>query len=102
MKFTIDMLDGTAIPKRGDLVHTNVGKPKERTWFVLTVRRLKPTKGVPRAKCWLEGWRKIEPEMRLRLYRSAERNGGQRRIPTVRYPAKERMTFEQHMRRELG
>jgi hypothetical protein len=92
MRFTIDMLDGSAVPKRGDLVYTNVGKPKERMWFVLRVHALKPTKGVPRAKCWLERWWEIEPETRLRLFRSAERSGGQRAIPTVRYPAKKRKT----------
>ena len=99
MKFTIDMLDGSPIPKRGDLVCTNVGKKTERTWFVLRVKELKPTKGVPRAKCWLERWWEIEVPTRIRLWSSAERSGGQRYIPTVRYPNKKKLTFEQHMGR---
>jgi hypothetical protein len=97
MRFTIDMLDGSEIPKRGDLVQTNVGNRRERTWFVLAVHRLKPTKGVPRARCWLERWWAIDPDLRMRLYQSAERAGGQRCIETKRYPAKKKRTFEQLM-----
>lgn len=97
---TIDMLDGTTIPKRGDLVQTNVGDVRERTWFVLRTRRLVPRKkGVPRAKLWIERWWELEPAFRLRLYRSAIRNGGQRVIHFKRYPSKrkKRLSFEDYM-----
>lgn len=99
MQFTLDMTDGHPIPKRGDIVQTNVGDTRERTWFVLHSHPLRPTKGVPRCRLWLERWWEIEPELRLRLYRSAERNRGQRYIHTRRYPAKNRKTFEQHTQR---
>jgi hypothetical protein len=96
-KMTIDMLDGSRIPKRGDLLETNVGDRRQRTWFVLQVHPLKPTKGVPRCKVWMERWWELEPELRVKLYQSAERNGGQQVIGIKRYPAKKKPTFEQHM-----
>ena len=97
-QITIDMLDGSEIPKRGDLVQTNVGNRRERTWFVLSAHCLRPVKGVPRAKLWIERWWELEPEFRMRLYRSAERNGGQRVIRFKRYAAKKkRMSFETYM-----
>ena len=97
---TIDMLDGSEPPKRGDLVQTNVGSNRERTWFVLKVRRLKDRIGVPRCKVWMERWWDVEPELRMRLYQSAERHGGQRVIHFKRYPAKKKArSFEQYMAR---
>lgn len=98
---TLDMLDGSTTPKRGDLVRTNIGDARERTWIVLHVHPLKPTKGVPRCRFWAERWWEIEPELRMRLYHSAERNGGQRCIDVKRHPPKRRTTFEEGMRRGL-
>ena len=100
MKITMDMLDKSRIPKRGDLLHTNQGDRRERTWFVLHVHKLKPTIGVPRCRLWAERWWALEPEMRMSLFRSAERAGGQRVITCKRYPAKKRKTFEQYMNRK--
>lgn len=84
-KLTIDMLDGSHIPKRGDLLQSVVADQRSRTWFVLAVHTLKPTKGVPRARLWVERWWYVDPELRNRLFRSAERNGGQRVINFQRY-----------------
>lgn len=94
-------------PKRGDLFQSNIGKPKERTWIVLSVHIL-PTRwcdemGITtqRTKVWAERWWEIEPEMRVRLFQSAERNGGQVLFPFVRFPAKKKKkpNFEEYMRR---
>lgn len=98
-QITIAMLSGSPVPKRGDLVQTNVGKQRERTWFVLSCRQLKPIKGVPRAKAWIERWWELEPQFRMRLYQSAERNGGQNVVRFYRYPAKKRrLSFDAYMR----
>ena len=99
MKYTLDITNGDAVPKRGDLVQTNVGNRRERTWFVLHSHRLKPTKGLPRCRLWLERWFDIEPETRIRLFQSAERNGGQRYILTYRYPASPRRSTK-HIRKQ--
>jgi hypothetical protein len=84
----MDMLDGSDIPKRGDLLHSNVGNRRERTWIVLRVRTLRRTKSVPRCQIWAERWWQMEVALRVRLYRSAERNGGQRVIYFARYKSK--------------
>ena len=96
-KVAIDMLDGEPLPKRGDLIQTNVGDRRERTWFVLRVKATKPTKGVPRGSMWIERWWSLEPELRMKLFLSAERHGGQRVVNFRRYPAKKPRTFEQLM-----
>lgn len=96
--FTIDMLSGESVPKRGDLLQTNMGDRRERTWMILRVRELKPSRGVPRAKLWAARWWELEPEMRMALYRSAERAGGQRVVYFKRYPQKKRKSFEELMR----
>ena len=98
-RLTIDMLSGQPIPKRGDLIQSAVGTGRERTWFVIQSHALKPTKGVPRAKLWVERWWTLEPDFRVRLWNSAERNGGQRVIEFKRYPAKKTKTFEQYLSR---
>jgi hypothetical protein len=96
---TVDMLDGAVTLKRGDLIQTNVGGARERTWIVLTSRALRTRNGVPRCKVWVERWWEMEPELRMSLYRSAERNGGQKVIQFKRYPAKKKArTFEEYMR----
>jgi hypothetical protein len=93
------MLDRTDIPKRGDLLHTNGGSRRERTCLILKVLPLKPTAGVPRCRVWAERWWEIDYDLRLRLFLSAERNGGQRVIHFKRYNPKKKI-FEQHMRRK--
>ena len=100
MHLTLDMLDGSPIPKRGDLLQSNPGNKRERTWFVLSVHTLKPIKGVPRCCIWAERWWEVEPNLRVMLFRSAERRDGQQVIQFKRYPAKRKrsMNFEQYMR----
>lgn len=98
-RLTIDMLNGQPTPKRGDLVQSAVGTGRESTWFVIQAHSLKPTKGVPRCRMWVERWWNIEPELRIKLFLSAERNGGQRVIEFKRYPAKKKKTFEQYLSR---
>lgn len=102
-QLTIDMWGDPSLPKRGDLLQTNMGDRRERTWFILKVRRVKERLGVPRCKVWVERWWDIEPELRVRLYHSAERHGGQRVIHFTRYPAKKRdRSFEAYMRSTSG
>ena len=102
MKLTIDMLNGGDIPRRGDLVQTNVGNKRERTCFVLRSRALKPINGVPRASLWVERWWELEPEFRMKLFRSAERRGGQKYIRYHGYRAKKKkQAFEAYMRGEI-
>ena len=96
-KITTDMVNGEPLPKRGDLVQTNVGSRRERTWFVLRVKATKPIKGVPRGLVWIERWWEIEPALRIRLWNSAERGGGQNVIHFRRYPQKKKKKFEQLM-----
>lgn len=117
----MDWLGGGPGPKRGDLVHSNVGDRRERTWFILRARRITRyhkkncmalrefTNGnyadalsfcncgwtIPRFELWMARWWELEPEIRTRLHRSAERNGGQQVIYMERYPAKKRKTKEQ-------
>src|SRR5712664_4548155 len=70
-------------PKRGDLLQTNCGGRRERTWFILSVRQVARRtdapigKVEPRFEVWRARWWELEPEFRMRLYRSAERRGGQ-------------------------
>lgn len=100
----IEILDGGPAPKRGDLVQTNCGDRRERTWLVLRVRRMRPRSEspFPRFEVWMVRWWELEPEMRMRLAGSAERNGGQRIIHFHRYPAKRRkQSFEQYMKRVI-
>jgi hypothetical protein len=94
-------------PKRGDLLQSNIGSKRERTWLVLGVRVL-PTRwcsemGITaqRTRVWAERWWQLEPEMRMALYRSAERSGGQATYRFHRFPAKRKPSFEQIMRRGM-
>jgi hypothetical protein len=96
---------GESRPKRGDLVHSNVGDRRERTVMVLAVHVL-PTRWCPemgieaqRTRVWAARWWELEPEMRMALYRSAERNGGQLVYLFERFPPKKKRTFEDLMRR---
>jgi hypothetical protein len=97
---------GDPRPKRGDLLQSNIGNKHERTWLVLAVHIL-PTRwchemGITaqRSRVWAERWWALEPEMRMTLFRSAERAGGQMVHPFQRFPAKRKPTFERLMRLE--
>jgi hypothetical protein len=98
----MDILDGSDhSPKRGDLVQVRLKDRRAmRTYLVLRsceIRR--KVKGqLPRYKLWAVRWWELEPEMRLRLFASAERRGGQSEWFFSRYPAKKKRTFEQYMR----
>ncbi len=63
-------------PKRGDIIQTACGTKRERTWMVLRSRKVK-RKGSPRYKVFMARWWELEEDMRMKLFRSAERNGGQ-------------------------
>ena len=102
----VDFRLGEPSPKRGDLVQSNVerrGNGRERTWIVLRARRIhRRANDKDRYDVFMVRWWEVEPELRMRLFRSAERNGGQRVIEFHRYPAKRRKTFEDYMVRELS
>ena len=97
----LDIFDDGPAPKRGDLVHTNIGNKRERTWFILHAHRINRIVHVndreralrdlvPRFDLWMVRWWELEPEQRMRLYRSAERNGGQHVHHFYRYPPKKK------------
>lgn len=91
----IDMPAGEPAPKRGDLLQSNVGDRRERTWLILRARKGRTAN---RYTLVMARWWELLPATRMRLYISAERNGGQRVIWFKRYPAKKRkQTFEQWM-----
>jgi hypothetical protein len=98
-RLTLDIYGCSEGPARGDLLVSVVRGKWHRTWFVLGSRRVKPVKGVPRYKVWMERWWQIEPELRIRLWHSAmRRDRGQQVIEFTRYPAKKRLVnFEQLM-----
>ena len=86
------------VPKRGDLVQTFVGDKRERTWMVIKARRIRSP--YMAWELWTVRWWEIEPDLRIRLWRSAERNGGQnvlRYEPVKRKPRKKR-SFEELMK----
>lgn len=70
-------------PKRGDLMQTNIGDRRERTWLILRVRKIARRTDAPigtvrpRFEVWRAKWWELESDFRLRLYHSAERRGGQ-------------------------
>jgi hypothetical protein len=85
-------------------MQSNLGDRRERTWLILRVRRTRSKPQRPysvRYRLWMARWWELEPEMRMRLYRSAERNGGQVLFTLKRYPAKKRQNFEGYMRRAI-
>lgn len=94
----IDILDADGPkPKRGDIVQTNVGNPRERTWMILHARQIRRSAGqtpigavVPRFDVWMARWWELEADFRMRLFRSADRAGGQRVLFFRRYPPKKR------------
>lgn len=92
-------------PKRGDLMQTNVGNRRERTFIVLHGHPLPhgicPLTGAPRRRTQVFAlrWWELEEEMRMALWRSAERAGGQVVHQVYRFPPKQKQSFEQYMRR---
>lgn len=88
-----------AQPKRGDLVQTNCGDRRERTWFVIRARQVRRKVGtVPRYELYVARWWELEPRTRIALWNSAERHGGQQVISFKRYPAKRKaINFEQYV-----
>lgn len=91
--------------KRGDLLQTNLGNRRERTFLMLATHLL-PTRfcremGVTtrRTRVWAERWWQLEVPLRLALAASAERNGGQRCFRFMRFSRKQKPDFETFMRR---
>jgi hypothetical protein len=78
----MDSLDGS-VPKRGDILQTNVGDRRERTCLILRVRRSYRRIPSYRFYVWAERWWELESDFRMRLFRSAMRAGGQRVIQCV-------------------
>jgi len=68
---------GSDRPRRGDLVHTNVGNRRERTCLILRVRKGRIG---GRFNIWAERWWEMETDLRMRLFRSVERVREQRVI----------------------
>ena len=105
--YHIPMMSRLPDPKRGDLLQSNIGKRTERTWFVLSakelpVRQCKEWGGIwtRRFKLYAERWWDLEPQTRVRLYRSAERAGGQEIHAFYRFPTKKKTkTFEEYLSR---
>lgn len=93
---TIDMPEGC--PKRGDIVQMNVGDRRERTWLILKIKVIRKTDSSKRYRVWMARWWELETDLRLALYRSAERNGGQKVIFFKRYAAKRKKSFEDYMK----
>jgi hypothetical protein len=103
--YHIPALERHPAPKRGDILQSNVGKRTERTWLILHVKEKYP-RHCPQMggivtrpyKIWAERWWELEPEMRVRLFQSAERAGGQVLHLFERFTAKKkRKTFEQYL-----
>jgi hypothetical protein len=87
-------------PKRGDLLHTNVGDHRrERTWLILRARHMRRAKHPRRYQLFAARWWEIEPDLRQRLFLSASRNGGQVLWHLQRYAPKKRRTFEDYLQR---
>lgn len=99
----IEMLDGTPGPRRGDLLQTAYRTPKSRTWFVLRSVLVRRRAGNPRYKVTAARWWELEPEMRMRLARSAERRPGGQHVVFVDSltKKKKRPTFDDYIRREV-
>jgi hypothetical protein len=92
MRLIIDCHDGGRL-KRGDIVQTNVGNKRERTCLILRVHRVNRivhsmAEMIPRYQVWCERWWELEADLRMRLFRSAERAGGQRVFLFYRYKRK--------------
>lgn len=91
----MELTDGGPEPKRGDIVQTNIGNRRERTWMILHSHRMRSRESTkyPRFKLWMVRWWELEPDFRMRLYRSACRAGGQGVFHLVRYKPKRKRRF---------
>jgi hypothetical protein len=95
---TIDILDGGPGPKRGDLIQSNVGGRRERTWLVIRSHHMRRARAPHRYRVLAARWWELEPEIRVQLFRSAQRNGGQQVFFFKRYPVKKRKkTMEEYV-----
>ena len=86
----MDQMEPGPPPKRGDIVQTNIGNARERTWMILysrLMRRRTPSQNL-RFKLWAVRWWELEADFRMRLYRSAERAGGQSVFYFYRYSSR--------------
>ena len=79
-------------------MQSNIGNRRERTWIILRATKRKCQRN--RFNIWCVRWWELEPDQRMRLYQSAERNGGQNIFPLYRYRTLPK-TFEKHMRRKI-
>lgn len=95
----MDVSGGWPDPKRGDLIQTNLGDRRERTWFVLYARHMRSRDHPRRFAITMVRWWDIEPDMRQALWRSAERRGGQTVFRFRPYAKRKKMTFEELMQR---
>lgn len=97
MKITMDMLEGEAVPKRGD----RLSSPKS-LYYVLSARLVQRRDPLapPRYKLWVVKADELEQAMRFRLMWSAIRaDGSSKLFEFTWYPRKKkRVTFEQLMR----
>lgn len=96
MRIVMDSSCG-AHPKRGDILQTNVGDKRERTCIILHARKIARRDNITpigklaaRFHIWCERWWEMEPDFRMRLYLSAQRNGGQQVIFFKRYKLKKK------------
>lgn len=99
---SMDIPESVPSPKRGDLVHTNLGDRRERTWFVLQSTQVRSAANPRRFRLQMARWWELEPETRLALFRSAERRGGQKVFRFVPYKRKKKKTFEEMMEGGYG
>ena len=90
----MDQMEPGPSPKRGDIVQTNLGNRRERTWMILYARRMRRRErtAVPRFRIWMARWWELEADFRMRLYRSAVRNGGQSVFYFARYKVKKKFS----------
>lgn len=65
----MDLTDAGPAPKRGDIVQTNIGDRRERTWLILYSHRMRrrDETACPRFKLWMARWWELEPDFRMRL-----------------------------------
>jgi len=88
MKFWMEITLDSPRPKRGDILYSNSGSKRARTWIIL---RANPMRSKTRRYMLFRArWWELEPDMRMRLYRSAQRNGGQIVWTTYPFPKAKR------------
>lgn len=90
----MDVISGESAPKRGDILQTNIGSSRERTWLILRSRHMKRAKRPHRYYVFAARWWELEPEIRVRLHASAVRNGGQVVWNFKRYAQRKRKVLQ--------